>query len=107
MSRISPLASITFNSLAPQVRTLMSQRGCTATLNTYFDGSATVDLVVFAGNTSVTHSIVISTKLDEKNQIIGYRIADSERMKECANLGECVAFMRSLVHKTKTILSRV
>lgn len=85
----------------------MQQRGCTAKLKTFYDGSAVVDLIVFGSNTSVSLSVVISSKLDEKNKVIGYRVADSEKFKDCQNLGECTTFIRSLVYKTKMILSRV
>lgn len=107
MSRISPRANQTFNSLYPGIRTLMTQRGCTSNLKTFYDGSAVVDLVVFGSNTSVNLSVIISSILDDKNNIIGYRCADSERTKDCKTLAECIMFIRSLVVRTKNILMKV
>lgn len=107
MSCRSPRAAETFNRLYPQVRSMMSQMGCSGHVKVFFDGSAVIDLIVTSNNCTVNLSISVTTKLDKEGRVIGYRYADSERLQECGNLGEVLQLAHGMVYRTKTVLNKV
>lgn len=107
MATRSALAAKSFNQIYPSVRSMMNQMGCSGHVKTFYDGTAVIDLIVTGNNVTASLSIVISTKLDDKGNVIGYRFADSERMRECKSVSEALQLTRTLVYRTKNILAKV
>lgn len=97
----------TYNVLYNLVRSKMSSRDIGFYLNTFYDGSASIVIIVARKNTAINLSMLVVPEFDDNDHIVRWRITEEDTCTYTDDIRGMNSRLTSLIQQTRTMLAKI
>lgn len=97
----------TYNALYNLVRGKMSSRDIGFYLNTFYDGSASIVIIVSRKNVAINLSMLVVPEFDDNDYIVRWRITEEDACTYADDIRGVNSRLTSLIQQTRTMLAKI